>query len=115
MFRFSTPINVGSQFHLPFNRCGIPITPLSEPSVLTAIPPYVHPLQDLVSSLVHRPVSGSDTIYNCPSYCSLWKSFHILIKNASFSPQLLWDLTSHLPTRGFHILIRNASSTPLRI
>ena len=40
--------------------------PPSGPSVLTGTPPCVYPLRKIASSLAHRPMSGSDTIYNGP-------------------------------------------------
>ena len=75
--------------------------------------PPIHPLQSLVSSLAHRPVSGSDTICNNPSpplanivffrlslkafkTCMLGRSFHTLIKNTSFPSQT--DVGSHMST-----------------
>ena len=51
------------------DRCGISqlISPAG-PSVLASTLPRVHPLRGSASLLAHRrPVSSSDTIYNCPN------------------------------------------------
>ena len=85
------------------------------PSIFADTLPGVHPLWGSTSSLVHRPVSGLDTIRNSPSSplvdivlfglslssfpnASTRERFHTFIKNRTFrSPlQPTWNLTATL-------------------
>ena len=69
--------NVGSHSPPPFEtrrpcwylfpsliNLGPPNPPPSRPSILTRTLPRVHPLRGSAFLRAHRPVSGSDTIYN---------------------------------------------------
>ena len=75
---FSSPTNMGSHIpppsgpsiladtHSLLQSMWTPQSTPFGPSVLAGIPPHVHPLRVSVSSLGHRPVSGSNTICNSP-------------------------------------------------
>ena len=80
--------------------------------VLSGTPPHVHPLRGSTFLLAHRPISGSDTIYNSsnPPLANiillrlslkvfktrlLERGFHTLIKSVSFSSPI--DMGSHNP------------------
>ena len=107
----STPLrgSTSSLALIPFsNRYGTPQSTLFGASVLVSTLPRVHPLQGSTSSLIHRPVSGSDIIYNSPGppladislfglFLSdlrlLGRGLHTLIKNISFSSPT--DVRSH--------------------
>ena len=114
---FSSPFVVGSHNPHPFGaQCprwhsfpspidvGLPNPPPSGPSVLAGTLSCVYPFRGSASSLIHRLMSGSDTICNRPSPPLADIVFFELFLSG-FPPRFLKRLVG----RGFHTLIKNDS------
>ena len=71
--------------------------PPSRPNVLTDTSPRVYPLWGRVRRLAHRPVSGSNTICNCPNP---------LLANVALFGFSASGFKSRLLGEGFHTLIK---------
>ena len=112
---FSSPTNVGSHNPPPSGLSVLvgthslfqstwepPIHLPSGTSVLFGTPPRVHPLPGLVSSLAHRPVSGSDTISN-----NLSPPQTTIVLFGTFLSGSLKIFKTRLLRRGFHTLLKN--------